>query len=830
MNHALLVGINRYGHLNTSELYGPENDLALMKSYLENEATSPFICEVLKGQKASRQGIIDAFRTHLSQTPAGEIALFYFSGHGVKRKSPLEFLDYQDDAYHENIMCYDSKTEDYELADKELKWLIKELTSKPDAPQVVVILDCCYSGSVTRLNELEALTVRRAPINVHERGLDTFIEGSVDKDNLETSPPHIFLGACGPREEALEKGMVVHGENGKIQIVSHGLFTYFLIQALRKENGRISYRNLIDTIRLKVHQSVSSDKAYNPRLEVFGYYGNHLHFLNHQYADEADKGYLVFHEDWQKWVINQGIAHGLEAGSEAVYEVQYEQNGQEISFTVKTTAVGLAASPVDMSRKPSRIFLSKSNVFPAVAKLIRRKRLVIKDPEGTLSNWEEVLPIAEGSEETSPLCPKDNLWYYPATRFRANFQLSEKIGAYQIDLVEGHYNIRHTETQKIVSGLQLRTSIEGRPTFPLMAHVLDQIGQWERAVYLDNPAYSKPAHVQFFFQDKKHKEDHKQPHVTLDYNPYLQDPRNFFNLKVLQTGNENLYFWIIYLSRYFQVKPIGVEQELSPLQRALTMFAKDKSFSIRADEKGKRPYQVVDILKLVGSHSSLPYLRLGKEKKLEDQLRDFRDGGDDRSQWLSGDLLFENQWFSQNFYIKSLLSLGNIGPRNLYLKDVGLQFQGHPIFRAKVGLSSSARHLWVSKADRYLKHCAKILNVDLHTFEEGDSITQIELFETEHQDSLVQQPLVLELRTEKPDNMVGMALTLPPSLEADPDRPSLFQGLGEWKLVGQGTYALSISSIPENPPDGRAVPGRSLKISTFWIPKDRVEEIRSHFM
>ena len=99
--------------------------------------------------QATRQGIIDAWRSHLGQAGPGDVALFYYSGHGSQENAPPEFWDFEPDRQNETLVCYDSRSSDgWVLADKELAQLISEVAA--NGPHFTVILDCCHSGSGTR--------------------------------------------------------------------------------------------------------------------------------------------------------------------------------------------------------------------------------------------------------------------------------------------------------------------------------------------------------------------------------------------------------------------------------------------------------------------------------------------------------------------------------------------------------------------------------------------------------------------------------------------------------------------------------------------------------
>ena len=79
--YALFVGIDAYpGPVNP--LSGCVNDVTRMRDLLAarvSGAKDRFAPLLLANAQATRQGIIDAWRSHLGQAGPGDVALFYYS-------------------------------------------------------------------------------------------------------------------------------------------------------------------------------------------------------------------------------------------------------------------------------------------------------------------------------------------------------------------------------------------------------------------------------------------------------------------------------------------------------------------------------------------------------------------------------------------------------------------------------------------------------------------------------------------------------------------------------------------------------------------------------
>ena len=123
--HALLVGVstNLYSK---SKLNGCENDVSQMIRCLEDFSLGYFEemnFNSLLNEQAPRAAVVDAFQQKLI-LPAkpGDVAIFYFSGHGGQELAPPELTPYEVDGKLEGIVCYDSHVKGGpKLIDKELR-------------------------------------------------------------------------------------------------------------------------------------------------------------------------------------------------------------------------------------------------------------------------------------------------------------------------------------------------------------------------------------------------------------------------------------------------------------------------------------------------------------------------------------------------------------------------------------------------------------------------------------------------------------------------------------------------------------------------------------
>jgi len=317
--YALLVGINTYDYSSgVSPLQGCVNDVNAMQAYLAGRVAADEIAFhplVLTNQHATREAVIEGFRTHLCQAGAEDIAFFYYAGHGAQAAAPEAFWPVEADHLLETLVCYDSRTRDsWDIADKELAQLLAEVYAKK--PHIAVVLDCCHSGSGTRGSEARDVATRHAPTDWRSRPIDSFIvspEQAAKANSSRSLKPlltglslpksrHVVLSACRDIEEARE----YHGGE-----VPHGTFSYFLLESLKKATGNLTYRDLFKRTNALVRSRVADQ---SPQMEATDAEDLEQPFLGGAIA--AAPNYFTASQDSEgRWQIDGGAIHGLVAPS-----------------------------------------------------------------------------------------------------------------------------------------------------------------------------------------------------------------------------------------------------------------------------------------------------------------------------------------------------------------------------------------------------------------------------------------------------------------------------------------------------------------------------------
>jgi Caspase domain len=240
--HALLIGCG------TDGLAGVGNDLDLM-----TQALRPwnFAVRRVTGTRATRAGILAAYRELIDTVQPGEPAVIYYSGHGGRVGAPppgtdgpspmdLQFLAPTD--------FRDSSPGDFRgVASVELSVLLRRLTERTE--NATVILDCCHAAHMSRDRALRTKALpRRAPYDVLRAHIEKLrAQGELPGGPLDPlgSRSAVRVVACAPEQSAFEY-TGVRGE-------PIGALTESLEIALREAGAeRVSWATVLDRVRRRV--------------------------------------------------------------------------------------------------------------------------------------------------------------------------------------------------------------------------------------------------------------------------------------------------------------------------------------------------------------------------------------------------------------------------------------------------------------------------------------------------------------------------------------------------------------------------------------------------
>ena len=308
--YALTVGINAYLSP-VPALYGCVDDVAAFSAVLAARLGDSLQQVTLLNDQATRAAVIDGWQRHLGQAGAGDVALFFYGGHGGEEPAPPELVNLEATKRLQNLICYDSGRRVNgklvrALADKELAALIRGVASK--GAHVAVLLDCCHSGSGTRD---AAVTVRQWVADpavltgadrdialelADPRPVGDFVSGALEPPSSPAD--HVVLSACQDFQVAKEIRV-----DGRMR----GAFSVALIDALAALGPASTYRSVLAAVRGRIGRTTSEQDPVLHPVDSGGY-GDALFCQGA--IQPSPPTYLVAAAK-DSWWVDAGAVHGL---------------------------------------------------------------------------------------------------------------------------------------------------------------------------------------------------------------------------------------------------------------------------------------------------------------------------------------------------------------------------------------------------------------------------------------------------------------------------------------------------------------------------------------
>ena len=156
---ALVVGINSYQDDNLRNLTSPAEDAEAIAQILEDygefdivlrfpeaikqDTRKPYIAKKQNFNLTDLEdALVDLFKPESKQIP--DMALFYFSGHGIRKNKGIQ----------EGFLCTSDVRPNIGFYGLSLQWLRRLLQESPIRQQII-ILDCCHSGELLNFSEAD---------------------------------------------------------------------------------------------------------------------------------------------------------------------------------------------------------------------------------------------------------------------------------------------------------------------------------------------------------------------------------------------------------------------------------------------------------------------------------------------------------------------------------------------------------------------------------------------------------------------------------------------------------------------------------------------------
>jgi len=673
---SLFVGINKYdpkSTVNINELTGCSNDIGQLQAFLETVfPKNRREMVTLINEKATYQEVIRAFgKDHLLRAKKDDVVLISYSGHGSRELAAPEWSKYYGEGKEETWVCYDSRTATgLDLADKELAFLIEPLAKR--GAQVVVIMDCCHSGSGTRFIEDIVLGAARQQSDRKQPRLwESYLNGAIarrfpkGKDIYLPNSRHILLAACDRKEKAWEI------------MTQQGLFSSQYLKILEETGGKISYSDLF--IRCRSEMMKITDNQH-PQFEPCGYFNAYNGFLGLADAQSGATSKIYFMGN--RWMVTQGVIHHLPTEHPSVFDVL--QDDQLLGRAV-TTAVGLEESGVRLEN------------FEGDAASNYTARLTSLPVPPLIFNLQgDVVPKKEMVTALSQFKPL----YFTFQEQAVQAPYSVKIQDNAIQIIRN------------IDGLMIREANGNNQPAMLndIFQAAEHLARWEKAMILENAKTQiKGADIELILiiLDDQGQEiwSTTQPEVMLEI---VQQQKWRFRVEARNNHAFQTYYCaLFYASSSYGLMATGFNEPILPKKAAIVWDRTPNGDPLTFQLNGKN--SALDVLKLFVSQEKATFANIAINALTVGKVMTFsrdRSDGLGRTKDIGGgglDLGEEgvfNDWRTLQLKVRSVAHYPGVGPAPVTLAGGKIMVQPHPTFRASAA--------WVSPgaAGRYIEPAA----------------------------------------------------------------------------------------------------------------------------
>ena len=818
--YALMVGIDDYP-IASHCLSGCVNDMEAVKAYVEgsfDKENFDLHIKTLKNEEATRGNIIDGFLYHLAQAKEGDIAFVHYSGHGSQEPAPEEFWHEEPDKLNESLVCYDSRLPGgYDLVSKETSYLISKVAESN--AHVVVLFDCCHSGSGTRETDPN-MRSRMAEIGNTSRPLEEYVgykEYEITKTpdgKRQATPPrgrHILL--AGSKDSETAKETLMDGKQG-------GVFTHSLLRVLQSARGSLSYAELIARTQTMVFNRVDEQ---HPQLETSIDEGDKfMAFLDGGILPKPSYYTVAYDGGVDGWVIDAGAMAGIpEPHGDATTELYiFDSNASDADLASADKKLG-TAKVVEVYPEKAVVEIEGLTADQAVSykgktsKLPIPKLKVFVDPEGESQGVE----VAQKAIDSS------------------GSLLVEAVGeikdaSYRVLCKGGQFYVTRLGEDK---PLFKRINGYSEKTGKTLVERLEHIAQWVNTFELYNPSTGYDgSEVEITMSQvtkfgsrprltvKAEEELDISDPITLEY-AYDSGSKKWnmpwFRMKVKNTSEENLFVAALYLEADFSVNTDYLStQELKPGEEVyLKAKFKVKGHTI---EKDAIPIAVPDeyaswgttelneLFKVLVSnvqYNTAIYRQEGLELDRKEQDKSTRVAVGDLDDFGG----FED-WTVHDIHVTTIRPLESVDLGGEEVKMQGVTVKSHPALSGKVNLASQKEATRAAGgapvAPAMFDGNSQFEDIKLNDpVGKASPMSILELSEIADMNAVSDdQPLELQLDSSLNDNETLLPIAYDSELE-------MFVPVGGADAEGDATN-VHIDSLPTPTPAGTRSLGGSVKI------------------
>jgi hypothetical protein len=247
--HALVVGINQYQHVN--KLEGAVNDALLLRDVLRHLQVQLPDNRVLLDNQATRATFFKAWQDMLKRAKSGDTLILSFSGHGGQKPDgdPVDEKDHKD----ETLLFYDFNVYDSSkgyITDDEIYGLFQEASDY----KIVFLVDACHSSGMVRSTERPSGKFRSGPFWNIKQTMPALLLPTRGDDRKPL--PHVTLITAVEHELLKVPETILDNK-------PHGALSWFFAQALNgkadsDKNGYLERHELNHYLQEKISNHMNN--------------------------------------------------------------------------------------------------------------------------------------------------------------------------------------------------------------------------------------------------------------------------------------------------------------------------------------------------------------------------------------------------------------------------------------------------------------------------------------------------------------------------------------------------------------------------------------------
>ncbi|MEM6449496.1 MAG: caspase family protein [Cyanobacteria bacterium P01_D01_bin.105] len=595
--YALLVGIDQYDErLNVPPLKGCVNDIQRIQGYLKSRISPEVEVHIraLTNEQATRQGVIEGFRQHLSQAQEADTALFYYAGYGARCILPQQALETRIAPLTETLVCYDSrinaapeKPDNNQAAEKQAP---EQTHWDLSAPELTHLLS---EVSHTQAHVVAILDARQTAPDLRSRPLSSLISSQPYTANQSRTGRYVLLKASNLTEQAQEYFSSLQPMGTQ----PSGAFSYFLYKSLAAANSQPTYQDLFQQTNALVRSSMPTQ---SPQLIATHPEDLSLPFLG-EAGTTSPHTFIVRHDATKGWIVNGGAVHGLpaSAGNETTKLALFPQAATPQQMAHMGNAIATAhierAHPRFSAVKSAQLTnKNKEETFKALITdlAIPTFHVHIEGDAAAVSALQKAIATAGPNDEPSlyvqPTDLPEQASFHVLAQDGSYTLTTQAISATTLDASELEVAsanraplIQAALNQAALNQAAMSRAIlsKARPLVaPIlggydavsaarMSAALEHIARWKTIVELASPALPSiqdAVKIKLYSGDEAEKEDATQftaDQIRLMYQdgpphkPQAQTPPRF-RIKLHNTSHRPLYCGLFYLTERFKAAAI----------------------------------------------------------------------------------------------------------------------------------------------------------------------------------------------------------------------------------------------------------------------------------